>query len=105
MPFEGPREFSEETAREIDMEVRKIIEDSLTEVRKILQDRRGVLDSVAQLLMEKEAIGGNELRELLEANYPGPKLVPASDAILAAERAGEEESSIVRDSKAPQAGS
>jgi cell division protease FtsH len=105
MPFEGPREFSEETAREIDMEVRKIIEDSLGEVRKILQDRRAALDVVAKLLMEKETIDGKELRELLEANYPGPKLVPASDAIMNADRPGEEDLPLARDGKIPQSGS
>ena len=97
-PFEGQREFSEETAREIDMEVRKIIEDALGEVRKILVDRRAALEAVAKLLMEKETIDGNELRDLLEAHYPGPKLVPASDAIVAAERAMEEAAKDVRDS-------
>jgi cell division protease FtsH len=99
MPFESPREFSEETAREIDMEVRKIIEDSLAEVRKILLDRRSALDAVAKLLMEKETIEGKELRELLEANYPGPKLVPASEAIVAADRPSEDVAKEARESK------
>ncbi|MSQ96361.1 MAG: ATP-dependent zinc metalloprotease FtsH [Gemmataceae bacterium] len=98
MPLEGPREYSEETAREIDMEVRKIIEDSLGEVRKILADRRGALEAVAKLLMEKETIDGNELRELLEAHHSGPKLVPASEAIVAVERPSDDEPKEVRDS-------
>ena len=80
-PFEGGREYSEETAREIDLEVRKIVDDALVEVRQILVERRAALDAVAKLLMEKETIDGKELREILEANYPGPKLVPASEAI------------------------
>ena len=100
-PFEGPREYSEETAREIDMQVRKIIDDALIDVRTILHDRRDALDALAKRLMEKETIGGDELRELLLFHSPGPKLVPASDAIKSAERAIEEETKEVRESKAP----
>ena len=102
LPFEGKREFSEETAREIDLEVRKIVEDALIEVRKILVDRREALDAVAKLLMEKETIDGDQLRDLLEAYSPGPKLVPASDAIVVTERdVVESDGKEVRESKAP----
>jgi cell division protease FtsH len=97
--FEGQREYSEETAREIDLEVRKIVEDAIVEVRKILMDRREALDAVARLLMDKETIEGDDLRALLESHSPGPKLVPASDAIKAAERALEEEPTDVREAR------
>lgn len=70
--------FSENTAREIDVEVRKIIDDATEEVRAILQSRRAALEAVAQLLIEKEVIDGAELRQLLEQNNPGPKLVPGT---------------------------
>ena len=100
--FEGQREFSEETAREIDLEVRKIVEDSLAEVRTILLDRRTALEALAKRLMEKEVIDGKDLRELLEAHYPGPKLVPASTAIASAERGGgDEQTADLRESKVP----
>jgi cell division protease FtsH len=93
------REFSEETAREIDLEVRKIVEDAIIEVRTILQDRRSALDALAKLLMEKETIDGKELREILDAHYPGPKLVPASTAITSMERPLEEQSDDERESR------
>ena len=101
LPFEGAREYSEETAREIDLEVRKIVEDALIEVRKILLDRRAALEAVAKLLMEKETIDGKELRELLASHYHGPKLVPASEAIKAVERPAEEETMDIREGKLP----
>jgi cell division protease FtsH len=97
--FESPREYSEETAREIDLEVRKIIEDSIGAVRTILMDRRNALEALAKLLMEKETIDGTELRAILEAHSPGPKLVPASDAIKSVERP------IVDDVETPPLGS
>ncbi len=74
------REFSEQTAREIDVEVRKIIDDATAEVRSILSTRQRALEAVAQRLIEKEVIDGAELRQLLEEFDPGPRLVPGSDA-------------------------
>ena len=80
----GERAYSEHTAREIDTEVSKILDDATGEVRSILLARRGALEALAQRLIEKEVIDGRELRELLEQTIPGPRLVPASDAIGAA---------------------
>lgn len=70
--------YSEHTSREIDMEVRQILDIATREVREILQSRRGALEAVAQLLIEKEVLDGPELRELIDKHHPGPKLVPGS---------------------------
>jgi cell division protease FtsH len=77
----GERAYSEHTAREIDTEVSKILDDATGEVRSILLARRNALEALAQRLIEREVIDGRELRELLEQTIPGPRLVPASDAI------------------------
>ena len=79
---ESERNYSERTAREIDVEVRKIIEEATREVRDVLLTRRAALEAVAQRLMEKEVIEGSELRQLLEQHTPGLRLVPESDADL-----------------------
>jgi cell division protease FtsH len=60
------RAHSEQTAREVDLEVRAIIEGCLNEVRDILQGGRIALDAVAQRLIEKEVLEDRELLELLE---------------------------------------
>src|SRR5262249_47755005 len=75
---DSQREHSEQTAREIDMEVRKILDDATEEVRAILRERQVVLEAVAQRLVEKEGIDGGELRQLLEEYNRGPKLVPGT---------------------------
>jgi cell division protease FtsH len=82
-PAWGPaeREYSEQTAREIDVEVRQILDDATEEVRRILRERQAALEAVAQLLVEKEVIDGAELHRLLEQHSPGPKLVPGSLAV------------------------
>ena len=77
----GRGEFSEQTAREIDLEVRKIIEDATEEVRAILATRRDALEALAQRLMEKEVSDGAELRQLLEQHHAGLKLVPGTMAV------------------------
>jgi cell division protease FtsH len=56
---------SEETAREIDLEVRLIIEHCLQEVKGILARSKTALEAVAQRLIEKEVIDGPELLHLL----------------------------------------
>ena len=79
--YETERNYSERTAREIDVEVRKIIEDATREVRDVLLTRRTALEAIALRLIEKEVIDGAELRVLLEQHTPGPRLMPASDAM------------------------
>jgi cell division protease FtsH len=65
MGNEGDRLYSEETAREIDLEVRKLIESATNHVRDLLQTNRDKLEAIATRLMEKEVIDGAELRQLL----------------------------------------
>ncbi len=78
---EESRSYSEHTAREIDLEISKIIADATEEVRGVLQSRRPALEAVAQRLMEKEVIDGDELRQILKEHSTGPKLVPGSLAV------------------------
>jgi cell division protease FtsH len=61
-------DYSEQTAREIDVESRSIIEKATDEVRELLTKRRGALEAVAHRLIEKETMDGAELRDLLLAH-------------------------------------
>jgi cell division protease FtsH len=65
---DGQPPCSEETAREIDLEVRRIVEQCLDEVRNLLNNGRSALDAVAQRLIEREVIEGRDLLELLESH-------------------------------------
>jgi cell division protease FtsH len=70
---DGERAYSEQTAREIDVEVQKIIEDATQEVRAVLRARRSALEIIARRLMDKEVMDGAELREILaQAGLPAP---------------------------------
>jgi cell division protease FtsH len=82
---ESAHDYSERTAREIDVEVHKIIEEATDAVRDILQGRRDALEAIAQRLIDKEVLDGSELRQLLEECACGPRLLPGSGAIAPAE--------------------
>jgi cell division protease FtsH len=66
IPMEGAVEYSEATAELIDQEVREIINDQYVKTRKILEERKDILEKGARLLLEKEKIEGEEIRTLLE---------------------------------------
>ena len=74
------RSHSEETAREIDQEVRRIVDAGIEQVRRILETRRVALEAVARRLIECEVIDGTELRDIVEASTGSPQLVPGTDS-------------------------
>ena len=73
-------EYSEQTARAIDDEVRRIIDEQRERVAEILARRRQVLVRAAQLLLAKETITGQELRDLMAAEESEPTQDAGSDA-------------------------
>ena len=52
-------------AGEVDEEISAVMEQTHQRVRKILSERRKVLDNLAHLLSEKEIVQGEELRQML----------------------------------------
>jgi len=60
----APREYSEDTAREIDLAVREIIERAWEKAVEILTRERSLLERGAKLLLEKETLAEAELAEL-----------------------------------------
>jgi cell division protease FtsH len=70
---------SEQTAREIDEEVKRIIEEGLDRVRHILAKRRKSLEATARELMQQEVIDAEELARIIKENSPSPLIVPGTD--------------------------
>jgi len=64
---QGHREFSEETAREIDVAVRGIVERAYEKAVGILRRHRAALETWAQKLLDKETLAEAELGELRSA--------------------------------------
>jgi cell division protease FtsH len=67
----GEREYSEETARAIDEEVRRIVDQTYERVRALLGAKKDVLLRAAEVLKVRETLEGDELRRLL-AGDPVP---------------------------------
>jgi cell division protease FtsH len=60
------RNHSEETARAIDAEVRRFIDEAYARAREIISSRRDRLEAVAQALLKYETLTGDEIRSLLK---------------------------------------
>ena len=56
---------SDETAREIDLEVRNLLLEEYKNTLELLRENRDKLDAVADLLLKKETITGDEVREAI----------------------------------------
>ncbi len=67
---QGHREYSEETAREIDVAVRDIVEQVYRKARGILAREKATLERWAERLLDKETLGDAELAELKRAIAP-----------------------------------
>ena len=74
------RDYSEETAREIDAEVRRFIDSAYKTAFDVLDGNREVLERIAVALLEREVLDSAEL-QLIIANQPLPKRVvpPSTD--------------------------
>jgi cell division protease FtsH len=60
------KDYSDATASIIDIEIKRILQDSLDEVRKIMKEHKVLLERLTELLLERETLDDKEIRELLE---------------------------------------
>ncbi|HEX9015788.1 MAG TPA: ATP-dependent zinc metalloprotease FtsH [Chloroflexota bacterium] len=68
--------YSDEMAREIDQEIRLLMDDARARAKAVLSEHRSSLDEISLLLLEKETLSGDEFRELLKpAISPEPLAV------------------------------
>ncbi|MEL6138818.1 MAG: ATP-dependent zinc metalloprotease FtsH2 [Cyanobacteria bacterium J06628_6] len=58
-------EYSEQIAKRIDSQVRSIVNDCYEETTRIVSESREVMDRLVDLLIEKETIDGDELRQIV----------------------------------------
>jgi cell division protease FtsH len=59
------REYAESTQQYVDEEIARVIESEYAKAKKILEEQRSVLDSVASALLEKETLDEKEFKALL----------------------------------------
>jgi cell division protease FtsH len=67
-PNNPRRNVSDATALEIDREVRGLVDRAHERALSILRHNRDLLEDIAQRILQKEVIEGNELKELLDSS-------------------------------------
>ncbi len=68
--------YSEETARRIDGEIRRIVTEQYSRAKKLLEENREILENVAQALLEYETLDGKDIDVLCAGgtvNRPAPR--------------------------------
>ena len=63
--FTRQPDYSEDTARKIDSEVNRIVAASYTRGKKIITDHRDALEAIANVLLEKESLDGEEIYAII----------------------------------------
>lgn len=64
-PTQLQRTHSEESARTIDSEIKRVIEEASAQARKVLEANRHILEKGARLLLEKETLTEADIKNLL----------------------------------------
>ena len=65
------RNYSEEVAAKIDVEIRRIVDGSYDHATRLLTEHRETMDRIVNVLLEKETISGEELDRIIN-NQPEP---------------------------------
>ncbi|HOX54156.1 MAG: ATP-dependent zinc metalloprotease FtsH [Candidatus Omnitrophica bacterium] len=59
------KDYSEETAKAIDQEVSRIVNESYSQAKKLISERKDKLKIIADKLLEKEVLDGEEVKKIL----------------------------------------
>ncbi len=79
------KNFSEKTSEHIDEEVKKIIMSSYDRTRELMEKNKDKLVRIAELLLEKEAVGSEEINAIVDGKKAAPEAPAAPSAAPAAE--------------------
>ena len=104
------KDYSEDTARQIDTAIRSILDDMKQHAEKIILEHRGELDKLTDELLAKETLDDGEIRVLLgmppahgtEASRASEQTAVAADAVAVAESSSGADDSA--NEKNPEAG-
>jgi cell division protease FtsH len=71
------RDFSEETAREIDSEVRRFVTTGYENAKRLIMENRDALVRIAEALLEREVLDATELKLILEGKPLPARVIPS----------------------------
>ena len=69
---------SEQTLRDIDLEVKRIVDECMESSREIMQLRRPALDQIIKELIEVEVMDSDRLQKILDEHRTGPQIKPGT---------------------------
>ena len=78
--FSRHQEFSEDTSRQIDDEVKRIVQKQYDRAHAVLTEKQGRLGEVAMALLEHEALDGEQIGQILAGE---PLRIPLPDSVAA----------------------
>jgi cell division protease FtsH len=70
------RDFSEETARQIDAEVRRFINDGYDNAKRLIEENKDTVVRIAEALLEREVLDALELKLIIEGKPLPVRVVP-----------------------------
>ncbi len=76
--FSSEPDYSDEIAREIDDEIRRVVEEAHQTAKDILTEHREGLDRISKILLERETINSDEFEQLLAGKDEG-EVFPADE--------------------------
>lgn len=71
---------SEETVREIDLEVKRLVDEAYRSAYEILTSQRATLDHLSSELFEMETMSAEQMHQIVDQHRDGPKIVPGTSA-------------------------
>ncbi|HTV06994.1 MAG TPA: ATP-dependent zinc metalloprotease FtsH [Acidobacteriaceae bacterium] len=74
------RDFSEETARQIDAEVRRLVDEAYRSAYEILDTNKDAMHRLAAALLERETLDANEIRMVIDGKELPPFTKPSGGA-------------------------
>ena len=95
-------DYSDEVAREIDDEIRRLVEEAHQRAREILTDNREGLDRVSKILLERETLEADEFLGLLEGKSEEEVFPPDEEEEETPGAPAEEEKSSARSGSRPR---
>ncbi|MGZ5358930.1 MAG: ATP-dependent zinc metalloprotease FtsH, partial [Solirubrobacterales bacterium] len=100
--FSAEPDYSDEVAREIDNEIRRIVEEAHQTAREILTDKRDELDTISRILLERETIEAEQFVALLEGKPEEVVFPPDEEAAAPDVPEAETEKSSARSGSRPR---
>ncbi|WP_263821380.1 ATP-dependent zinc metalloprotease FtsH [Salinibacter sp.] len=82
------REYSDDTAREVDEEIRRISENAFRRAVETLTENRDAFDQLAEMLIEREEVSGKDVLKLVNGDADEIGHMPTANGEVASEKNG-----------------